>query len=274
MATAIQSPREAIKAAIAANNARHRAPGDHERLKETMPPAFVFSVAPFLYRVSLGSHGIFIIPAKPEGARYSGPVEHGGKPYITGVLPLDYDQGDAQGRMGIFHDFGAEVAKDVVGIGSSSPAFGLGTTNREHWGVFISETATRENPEPSEAELQAAEARLMKMAMLWFEDGQKLAKEGKLDKICGTHRWGAAHANQKVEWSANAVPMGTCQWCQEPMKPGARQHGCGAVYSTAGEFIGMWSASGLIPKDKLEGAAEPAPRVAAPIPGQPIRQAK
>lgn len=275
MATAVQSPNEAVKAAIAANNARHRAPGDHERLKETLPPVFVFSVSPFAYRVPLGSHGLFFIPAREPGKRFAGPVAHGNAPYITGILPLDYDQGDEKGRMGIFHDFGADVAKDVVGIGSSSPAFGIGTTNREHWGVFISEAATREKPEPSEAELAAAEARLMKMALLWFEDGQRLAKEGKLDKIGGTHRWAAEYANQKADWSSNAIPMAVCEWCQEPMKPKARQHSCGAVYNSAGEFIGMWSAQGIIPKERLEGAPEPTPASArGPVPGQPIRQAK
>ena len=205
--------------------------------------------------------------------RFAGPVAHGGKPYITGILPLDYDQGDANGRMGIFNDFGAEVAKDVVGIGSSSQSLGLGTTNREHWGVFISESATRENPEPSEAELAAARDRLMKMAMLWFEDGQRLAKQGQIKDIGSTHRWGADYANQKVEWSAKAVPMGECDWCKDPMKPGVRQHACGAVYNSEGRFIGMWSASGLIPKEQLEGGdtSAPAPKP-GPVAGQPIRQ--
>lgn len=268
MATAIESPSQAIKAAIAANNARYRAPGDHERLKETLPPVFVFSVSPFPYRVPLGSHGLFIIPACEPGKRFAGPVSHGGKPYITGVIPLDFDQGDQNGRMGIVHDFGADVAKDVVGIGSSSPAFGIGTTNREHWGVFISEAATRENAQPSEAELAAAEARLTKMALLWFEDGQRLAKEGKLDKICGTHRWAADHANQKVDWSAKSIPMLVCNACQEPMKPGTIKHTCGAIHDWPGALK-----LGLVTRQQFEEAVRPA-TASGPTPGQPIRQAK
>lgn len=269
MATAVQSPHEAVRAAIAANNARHRSPGDHERIKEALPPVFIFSVSPFQYRVPLGSHGLFTIPAREAGKRFAGPVAHAGKPYITGYLPLDYDMGDDRGRMGIFNDEGTSVAKDVVGIGSSSPAFGLGTTNREHWGVFISESATRENPVPSEAELAAAEARLMKMAILWFEDGQRLAKEGKLDKICGTHRWGAEHANQKVDWSAKSVPMEVCNVCQEPMKPGTIKHICGAIHDWPGALR-----MGIVTRQQFEDATKPATAAPGPTPGQPIRQQK
>lgn len=269
MATAVQSPADAVKAAIAANNARYRAPGEHERMKETLPPAFVFSVSPFAYPVQLGSHGLFVIPACEPGQRFAGPVGHAGKPYITGVLPLDFDQGDANGRMGMFHDFGADVAKDVVGIGSSSPALNIWTTNREHWGVFISEAATRENPEPSEAEIAAARARLMKMALLWFEDGQRLAKEGKVKDIGSTHRWGAEYANQKVDWSAKAIPMENCPVCQEPVKPGTIKHTCGAVLDWQGALK-----HGLVTRQQYEDAVKPtaAAPASGPTPGQPIRQ--
>lgn len=281
MATAIESPAEAVKAAIAANNSRFRSPGDHDRMKEALPPVFVFSVSPFAYRVPLGSHGLFLIPACEPGMKFAGPVGHAGKPYITGVLPLDYDQGDANGRMGIFHDYGADVAKDVVGIGSSSHACGTGTTNREHWGVFISETATRENPMPSDAEIAAANARLTKMALLWFEEGQRLDKEGNRKAIGPTHRWAAAHCNQKVDWAAKSIPMENCPVCQEPVKPGTIKHTCQAILDWEGALK-----HGLVTRqqyDDATGAAakpdapSPAPSPAparGPIAGQPIRQAK
>lgn len=274
MATAplIESPAQAVKNAIAANNARRRAPGDHERMKESLPPVFVFNVSDREFKVPLGSQGLFVIPACKPGQRFAGPVSHGGKPYITGILPLDFDQGDANGRMGIFHDFGKEVAEDVVGIGSSSPGLSLHTTNREWWGVFISATATRDNPVPSDGEIEQARAKLMQTAMLWFNDGMRVAKTGKLDQIISNHRWAAEFTNQKVDWAGKAIPMENCPGCQEPIKPGVKVHGCGTVIDPEGAL-----ALGMITQERYDAMMGARNRSAlaqqrpSPAPGQPIR---
>ncbi|MDE2107040.1 MAG: hypothetical protein KGL39_58070 [Patescibacteria group bacterium] len=263
---------------IAGMNSRKRSPGITDDVKNALPPVFIFNIFNREHRVHLGTYGEFFIPACPDGQPFAGPVSYDTRgqgreakhcDYIPGFLPCDYDQGSENGQLGLMWERGDVVAKDVVGIGSGNPGLGLYTTNREWWGVFISETATVEDPKPSAAELAEARKKLLANMDVWFKDGLRLAQDGKFSQIGANHRIAAKFLNQRVEWAADVVPMENCPVCQEPIKPGTIKHPCGAILDAAKALK-----HGVISREQYEdmtASAAPKP-IAGPKPGQPIRQ--
>lgn len=287
MATVVASPRDDVRQKFREMNQRKRAPGISDSIKESAAPVFIFNIFNREYHLELGNFGRVRIPACAPGERYAGPVAYGGVPYVQGLLPAEFDQGNGDGQMGVVWERGEDVARDIVGIGSSFPELSLYTTDRSHWGVFISTHATRENPVPSDAEIEEAKKKLTAMMMKWFDDGQRLAKEGHIDRIGPNHREAAQFLNQKVEWSAKSIPMGVCPGCAEPLRPGAIWHECGAIIDPDKALE-----NGIISQEKYDGmmaakkrrlnaeaeiveppAAEPESPAAASAPKAPQAQA-
>lgn len=286
MGTVVISPRDEVRQHFQELNKRKRAPGISDKVRESAAPVFIFNVYNREHQVQIGgNYGRVRIPACAPGEKFAGPVPYGGKPYIQGLLAAEYDQGTGDGQMGVIWEQGTDVALDVVGVGSSNQAPGLFTTDRSNWGVFISKTATRDNPVPSDDEIAEATRKLTANMMLWFDDGQRLAKEGHVDQIGPNHRDAAAFLNQKVDWSAKSIPMEVCPVCQEPARPGTVRHGCGAILDAdkalENGVIGQeqYDSMAAAKRRRETGAAAPAPKgvpaaaiTSGPVPNKPIRQ--
>lgn len=189
-------------------------------LKRTLTPAFIFNTHDIEWQVNLGSLGRFIIPACEPGEQYSKPLK------VDGFIADEYDLADGTGRMAWFPEEGANVAKDVVGIGSATPQLDLYTTNREWFGVFIAA-----GERPTKEELASAKAKLTQMMTLLLQHGDRLALQGEkgLAQIGPMERKAAVWLNQKRSWAVLPEKMDNCPGCGEPVRPGVVKHSCGAV---------------------------------------------
>lgn len=109
---------------------------------------YIYSVAPWPYERPMGTMGMWYIPARLEGQRYSRPC------IVPGVIPEDvYVGAMGDGTYQKYYHEGVSLAMDIVGVGMhQSPDNAL-----TKCGVFISD-----GPEPSEEELLRAEGNLKK----------------------------------------------------------------------------------------------------------------
>lgn len=189
------------------------------RLEEALPKRYIFNIYQKAWDVPLGGLGTFRIPACPEGEPYSKPL------VVKGMNRDEYDLGDGQGHMSWNAIPGDQLAKAIVGLDSGSPALGTFTTNREWWGVFLSET-----PVPTEAQLTEARKKLVALMTMYLEQGDNLAAQGKVADIGANERKAAQFLNQKRAWAQLPEKMDSCPGCGEPIKPGViKCKECGAI---------------------------------------------
>lgn len=184
------------------------------------PPVYIFNIYDMEHSVPLGGLGSFLIPACELGAEYSAPC------VVKGFIADEYDEADGNGKMSWNPEQGADVAKDVVGIGSSNPQMGSYTTNREWWGVFIAK-----GEKPSDEELSDAKKKLDQMMTHLVMEGDRLALQGPegLKQIGPVHRRAVQWKKQKRDWATLPETMIDCPGCGDPIKPGVVKHSCGAI---------------------------------------------
>lgn len=210
------SAQEALAYAMIGNG-RQRQPWD-KRLEDALPPLYIFNIYQKAWAVPLGGLGEFRIPACPEGKPYSEPL------IVKGMVRDEYDLGDS-GRMSWNALPGEQLAKAIVGLDSSSPQLSEFTTNREWWGVFLSNTKV-----PTEAELAEAQRKLTALMSIFLERGDALAAQGKLGDIGANERTAARFLNQKRSWAQLPEKMDNCPGCGEPIRPGVvKCKECGAI---------------------------------------------
>ena len=202
---------------IQSQNVRKRQDWD-ARLETALPDKYIFNVYPKAWDVPLGGLGTFHIPACPEGKEHSEPL------VVKGMTRDEYDLGDGQGRMSWNAIPGDKLASAIVGLDSGSTALGTFTTNREWWGVFISDSKV-----PTEAQLAEARKKLTALMTIYLEQGDQLAAQGKLADIGANERKACQFLNQKRSWAQLPEKMDNCPGCGEPIKPGIVKHSCGAI---------------------------------------------
>ena len=176
------------------------------------PPVYIFNIYDRSHVIPFGGFGTRTILACPKDAEYSEAL------VLDAMVLQEYDLADGSGNMSFTAEDGMEVARDLIGVNSSSPGIGLYTTNLEWWGVF----ATR-SEKPLRRELDAARAKLTKMMQFIFENGKALAQEGPLglNKIGPNHYRAAEYLNLSAPWATVASPMERCPVCKESIQPEA-----------------------------------------------------
>lgn len=203
-------------------NRRTRAhiPSNMKAAREAVPPSYIFNVYPQSWTKGLGSLGTFVIPACPEGAEYSEPL------VVKSFIDCEYDLGDGTGRMGWFPENGEQVAKDIVGIGSSLETLQPCTTNKEWLGVFISKS----NP-PRKSEIQEAKNKLTRYMQVLLKEADDLALGGEkgISQIGSMHRKAVKFLNQSRAWAVMPEKLDSCPGCQQQIRKGVVRHDCGAI---------------------------------------------
>lgn len=184
------------------------------------PPVYIYNIYDMAHEVPLGGMGTYRIPACEPGAEYSEPC------IVKGFIADEYDEADGNGKMSWNPEQGSDVAKDVVGIGSSSPQMGSYTTNRQWWGVFIAA-----GEKPTAEELASAKAKLDQMQTHLVMEGDGLALQGPegIKQIGPVHRRAVQWKKQKRDWATLPETMVDCPGCGDPIKPGVVKHSCGAI---------------------------------------------
>jgi hypothetical protein len=191
-----------------------------------IPSVYIFNVGPRIWR-GVGGGKQWVIPACPEGQRYSDPVE------VPMLNVSELDPADGANNMGVCIDAGlsgqqkiggefrqvAGVADDIIGRNSTSPALDLYTTNGEWFGVFVSKDA-----EPSEEELEAAEEKLREMMQLIYSSGAEKVQAG--EKVLPNDRKryneAAEYLHQKPLWGNLDHTLDACPLCGEDIRQGAK----------------------------------------------------
>ncbi len=189
---------------------------------ERFSPVYIFNIYNKSHRRQGYAGGERIIPACQPGQKYSRPL------VIDGFIADEYDLGDGRGNMAWNAEQGSDVAKDIVGIGSSSPELSSQTTNLEWWGVFIAAGEV-----PTEAELKEAKSKLDRLMARILADGDRMApfqNDPRSEKLCQIHFDAAAYLHQPRNWSNPVVAMQDCPGCGSTVKPGiAKCAHCGAI---------------------------------------------
>ena len=224
-----------------------------EFMAKRFPSVYIFNIYTQSHRRQGYAGGEYLIPACEPGQPYSKPV------ILNGFIADEYDLGDGRGNMAWNAEEGANVAKDVVGIGSTSPALSSMTTNLEWWGVFIAsgqhqtdeekkDPAFGRGEKPTQWELRQAREKLDKLMARILSDGDRLApfqNDPKGEKLTQIHFDAAAYLKQPRNWSNPVMAMQDCPGCGEAVKPHIAKCGkCGAILDRA-KAIEL----GLIPPD-------------------------
>lgn len=215
---------EDARQAVANMNTRKRQFLPKELLQDR-PPYFVHNIHDMTWTADLGGLRKWIIPACPQGAKYS-TLE------VRGLIADEYDTGDGNGSMGVLPVLGSVVAKEIVGVDSPNKELGMFTGNKEWFGVFASP-----NRVPTEEELSLARQKLTEMMKLLLADGNRRHLEGNSDKpgvgtnsIGAQHRKAAIFLGQNVPWAQAVAEMIDCPGCGERVKPNIIKHVCGYVF--------------------------------------------
>ena len=110
------------------------------------------------------------------------------------------------------------IADDIIGTSSSSPAFGLFTTNGEWMGVFWSHS----NP-PKHEEVLAAGAKMKKRMELVYQQGAELVQAGTAVKPNdrAIYNEAADVLGRPQFWGSLQHTLGQCPECKENIIDGA-----------------------------------------------------
>ncbi len=183
---------------------------------------YIFNVGPWGHVRELGSAGSFLIPACPEGEKYSVPIVIEGvvgEPYPKDeascvTLPSCGDAGQLTGE-----GEGMALAQQIVGQGPHVPP----NADYTRFGVFISST-----PVPSKAALTAAHEALQKQHLAHIREANNSFMSDPANK------WG----NIQPKWhtvSAHALKKtkAECPWLGESLAPAGRDNcpSCGDPYN-------------------------------------------
>jgi len=202
------------------------------------PPVYIFNIYSKSHRRQGYAGGEYVIPPCESGQPYSKPC------IINGFIADEYDLGDGQGNMSWNAEEGENVAKDVVGIGSTSPELSSMTTNLEWWGVFIAKNqnptaeeqkdlAIAKGEKPTKWELAQAKSKLDRLMARILSDGDRIApfqNDPKSEKLTQIHFDAAAYLKQPRNWANPVMAMQDCPGCGEPVKIGIAKCGhCGAI---------------------------------------------
>jgi hypothetical protein len=191
-----------------------------------IPAVYIFNVGPRVWRGAGGGRE-WVIPACPKGARHSVAVE------IPMLNVSEMDPADGANNMGVVIDAGVSgqrkiggemrqvmgVADDIIGKNSTSPALELYTTNGEWFGVFVST-----DPEPSDEEIETAEAKLREMMQLIYSQGAEKVQAGERVVPVDRKRYNEAaeYLHVKPLWGNLDHTMDACPLCGEDIRKGAR----------------------------------------------------
>lgn len=205
-----------VAAELRSKNKKHVSRLDKDLIKD-VPSIYIFNVGTKPWNVGLGSLGQFYIPAREKGQRFSRPL----------ILPGIVEDGVATDMNSIHTraENGRKVALDIIGKG----AFKDAKQNLENVGVFIAAGS-----EPTEDELLAADAAVVKEYQRLLAEGDQLALDGDVKSISADHRIAAAELKQERDWSKVPIQMIDCPGCGDPVKPGVVMHGgrygCGWIF--------------------------------------------
>ena len=209
-----------------------------EFMAKRFPPVYVFNIGPKSHRRQGYAGGEYNIAACEQGQPYSKPT------ILNGFIADEYNLGDGRGGMSWNAEEGADVAKDVVGIGSTSPELSAMTTNLEWWGVFI---ASGQNPtaeeqkdpaytkgeKPTKWELAQAKSKLDKLMARILSEGDRIApfqNDPNSEKLTQIHFDAAAYLKQPRNWANPVQAMSDCPGCGNPVKQNIAKCGsCGAI---------------------------------------------
>ncbi len=197
----------------------------HMKLLMQQERVYVFSVNPKSFSRPQGSSGMFVVPAREEGKRYSKAVSYQGVAGIPAIIPetvTDAVEGRRVTQKWDFSTDGTIVARDICGLHYSPES----RENMTRYGVFIAA-----GPIPSESELLAAEAaRDSEYRRLVLEADNLYRVNGGMETING--RTSSNIGKQHVEaltslklsrdW-ATSTPTPVlleCPACGAPVKPG------------------------------------------------------
>ena len=201
-------------------------------------PIYIFNIYPKSHRRQGYAGGEYIVSACEPGQPYSKPC------IINGFIADEYDLGDGQGNMSWNPEEGQNVAKDVVGIGSTSPELSMMTTNLEWWGVFIARGENQTDEEkkdpvygrgekPTKWELAQAKSKLDRLMARILSEGDRIApfqNDPKSEKLTQIHFDAAAYLKQPRNWANPIQAMQDCPGCGEAVKFGIAKCGhCGAI---------------------------------------------
>jgi len=184
------------------------------------PKAYVASVCDVELKRSLGTLGTYAIPASQD----AGEAHSTGSGQAPAVLEIEPRVEQVDIGLGLDGKYGKEfwsarkIAEDVVGIHSYE--------NYEKWGVFVCA-----GERPTEAELAAARARLLKTYQaLIFEADQLHARPNGFRDITDVHRRAAKYLGQERPWAYTPQQLVPCPGCGERLVPTVAvcRH-CGAV---------------------------------------------
>lgn len=183
-----------------------------------IPKVYIFNVSPRPWK-GIGAGTSFIVPACPKGRRYSDPLE------IDALFLSERDLADGGNNLDAIMDAGQNVARDVIGMSSGSPALSLHTTSGEWQGLFWSM-----NEEPDEEELVEAESKLRQYMQLVYTQGATIIEqkmpENQDPVLRMTERknynLAAAYLGFKPLFGEGEMRLSTCPECQEQVQEGAK----------------------------------------------------
>lgn len=202
-------------AAIGSANARQKDPIPAFLLEqaENGPKKYIFNIFNLEHTRSLGSLGIFHIPAvETHGSDRPQDWEPYSRPLVVPYLILEaWDRGGGQTS---FSPWQADVVvADILGMKEGHAANDL-----RNYGVFVSDKEV-----PTKAELEKAKALLIKRMTEDLREGDKLwAGDVKSRNQVGhIHRRAARYLNQAREWDAALIAQASCPFCDNSIQPHA-----------------------------------------------------
>lgn len=184
-----------------------------------VPPVYVFNVGNRAWKDCVGGQKSFTIPACPKGKAHSEPL------VIDGLFLSEYDLADGAMNVGVATDPGMSamvedrhfvgVANDIVGTDSTSAGFGMFTTNKEWFGVFVSP-----NAKPTDEELSQAHAKLRQMQQLIYAKGAEMVQQNEKVPMLDRKNYNEAAEYLGVAslWGNQDSILAHCPECQEPIK--------------------------------------------------------
>lgn len=195
----------------------------HMRILMEQDRVFVFSVNPKSFPRPQGSSGMFTVPARESGERYSQPVSHQGLG-ISRIIPetvVDTVEGRKVTQKWDFSTDGMQVARDICGLQYSVDQ----AENLTRYGVFIAAGRV-----PTEEELRAAEtARDNEYRRLVMEADNLYRVNGGMETINGKtssnisplHVEALTALRMERPWAQGGSPqvLADCISCGTPVKP-------------------------------------------------------
>lgn len=195
--------------------------------RANLPKVYIFNVGNREWKDIEVAGVRYRIPACPLGAKFSEPLA------VDSLVPTEYDPANGNDQLAAINEpaltgvmdmgdgvdqqvFG--IADDIVGKYSSSPAIGLMTTNREWFGVFVSESSP-----PKAEDLAQANARWLQMNEMIYQDGaDKVSQNVNVDpRDRKVYNDAADMLGKKLLWGNRDHTMGKCPECFESIIDGA-----------------------------------------------------